>query len=81
MEAAVLQTALHQPSAEPTPPDYSTPAGMRRAEFRAMGTTIDLLLPANQAEEGTRIVRDLFAEWEQALSRFIDDSELSRLNR
>lgn len=46
-----------------------------------MGTTIDLLLPANQAEQGTQVVRDLFAEWEQALSRFIAESELSRLNR
>jgi thiamine biosynthesis lipoprotein len=53
---------------------------MRREEFRAMGTTISLLLPANQAEQGKQIVRDLFAEWEQALSRFISDSELSRLN-
>lgn len=81
MEAVLQAVALHQPSAEPTPPDHSTPAGMRRAEFRAMGTIIDLLLPENQVEEGTRIVRDLFAKWEQALSRFIDDSELSRLNR
>jgi thiamine biosynthesis lipoprotein len=46
-----------------------------------MGTTIALLLPENQVEQGTRIVRDLFAEWEQALSRFIAESELSRLNR
>jgi len=76
----VEPAVLHQPSAEPTPPDYSTPAGMRRVEFRAMGTTIALLLPENHVEQGTRIVRDLFAEWEQALSRFIADSELSRLN-
>ncbi|HEY6541156.1 MAG TPA: FAD:protein FMN transferase [Ktedonobacteraceae bacterium] len=82
MEPAVHQAAvLHQPSAEPTPPDYSTPAGMRREEFRAMGTTISLLLPENQAERGAQIVRDLFAEWEQVLSRFIADSELSRLNQ
>ena len=45
-----------------------------------MGTTIALLLPENQGEQGMRMVRDLFAEWEQALSRFIADSELSRLN-
>ena len=81
MEAAVLQAATRQLVAEPTPPDYSTPAGMRRAEFRAMGTTISLLLPENQVEQGTRMVCDLFAEWEQALSRFIPDSELSRLNQ
>ena len=46
-----------------------------------MGTTIDLLLPENRTEQGTQIVRNLFAEWEQALSRFIADSELSRLNQ
>ena len=46
-----------------------------------MGTTISLLLPAKQAAQGKQIVRDLFAEWEQALSRFIPESELSRLNR
>jgi thiamine biosynthesis lipoprotein len=54
---------------------------MRRAEFRAMGTTISLLLPEKQAEQGLQVVRDLFDEWEQVLSRFIPDSELSRLNR
>ena len=46
-----------------------------------MGTTISLLLPEDQAEQGTQMVRDLFAEWEQVLSRFIPESELSRLNQ
>src|SRR6266516_4031020 len=79
--ARVAQAALRRhPSAEPAPPDYSTPAGMRRAEFRAMGTTISLLLPENQAELGLQIVRTLFTEWEQTLSRFLPDSELSQLN-
>ena len=45
-----------------------------------MGTTISMLLPESQAEVGAQIVRDLFAEWEQVLSRFIPESELSRLN-
>src|SRR6202011_2784147 len=83
MEPAVLQAAaaLRQPSPEPKPPDYNTPAGMRREEFRAMGTTISMLLPADQAEQGVQIVRDLFSEWEQTLSRFIAESELSRLNQ
>ena len=45
-----------------------------------MGTSISLLLPEHRSEEGLRIVRELFAEWEQALSRFIPDSELSQLN-
>ena len=61
--ARVARAALHRhPSAEPAPPDYSTPAGMRRAEFRAMGTTISLLLPENQAELGLQIVRSLVHE-------------------
>jgi FAD:protein FMN transferase len=54
---------------------------MRRAEFRAMGTTISLLLPEQQAEQGTQIVRTLFSEWEVTLSRFLPESELSRLNQ
>lgn len=73
-------TLRKHPSAEPTPPDYSTPTGMRREEFRAMGTTISLLLPESQAALGTRIVRSLFSEWEQVLSRFLPNSELSQLN-
>src|SRR5713226_1896988 len=54
---------------------------MRREEFRAMGTTISLLLPENQAGLGIQIVRTLFAVWEQTLSRFLPDSELSQLNQ
>ena len=46
-----------------------------------MGTTISMLLPERQAELGMKIVRTLFIEWEQTLSRFIPDSELSRLNQ
>lgn len=61
-------------------PEYTVPVGMRREEFRAMGTGISLLLPASQGEEGLDIVRSLFAEWEQSLSRFIPESELSKLN-
>ena len=88
MEPAILQAmelqpavALRQPSLEPTPPDYATPAGMRRKEFSAMGTTISMLLPEGQAARGAEIVNELFCEWEQALSRFIPESELSRLNQ
>lgn len=67
-------------SGEPATPQYITPAKMRREEFRAMGTGISLLLPESQSDQGLNIVRTLFAEWEQALSRFIPESELSRLN-
>jgi FAD:protein FMN transferase len=81
-QTALPQAAHHQhPSPEPPPPNYATPAGMGREEFRAMGTTISLLLPEKQVELGTEIVRKLFSEWEQALSRFLPDSELSQLNQ
>jgi FAD:protein FMN transferase len=70
----------HQ-SPDLTLPDYTTPQGMRREEFRAMGTTISLLLPESQVEIGAQIVRALFTEWEQTLSRFLPESELSRLNQ
>ena len=46
-----------------------------------MGTTISMLLPENQVEMGEEIVRSLFSEWEQALSRFLAESELSQLNQ
>ncbi|MEO8973357.1 MAG: FAD:protein FMN transferase [Ktedonobacteraceae bacterium] len=46
-----------------------------------MGTTISLLLPESQAAQGLQIVQTLFAEWEQTLSRFLPESELSRLNQ
>ena len=65
----------------PVLPEYTTPVGMRREEFRAMGTTITMLLPASLGEVGVKIVRALFAEWEQTLSRFVPESELSRLNQ
>ena len=81
MAQAVLR---QQPSAAPAFPDmqdYVTPDGMWRGEFRAMGTTISLLLPVSQFDEGMHIVRSLFTRWEQTLSRFLPESELSRLNR
>lgn len=46
-----------------------------------MGTTISLLLPESFLKAGTSAVRALFSEWEQTLSRFLPESELSRLNR
>ena len=77
-----LATVGRDPSPGPTSPDeYRTPVGMRREQFRAMGTTISLLLLENQIEIGTKIVRALFTEWEQTLSRFLPESELSQLNQ
>lgn len=55
--------------------------GLRRTAFRAMGTTIMVVLPSAQAEAGTEAVRALFDEWERCLSRFQPESELSRLNQ
>ena len=46
-----------------------------------MGTTISMLLPENQTKMGAQIVHTLFSEWEQTLSRFLPDSELSQLNQ
>jgi thiamine biosynthesis lipoprotein len=51
---------------------------MRAASFRAMGTTVNVTLDDN---ESTSEVRRLFSHVEQTCSRFIEDSELSRLNR
>src|SRR5439155_18685514 len=58
--------ALAQPKRpwpDPEPPDLAVPAGMRRERFRAMGTTISLLLPAPRASAGTAAVQALFAHW------------------
>jgi thiamine biosynthesis lipoprotein len=57
------------------------PAGMSQEAFQAMGTTITLLLSESQKTEGAMAVQDRFAAWEQTLSRFRADSELSQLNR
>ena len=44
-----------------------------------MGTEVQVLLPDEHGEAITP-VRELFADWEATLSRFLADSELSRLN-
>lgn len=59
---------------------YDTPQGMTRVAFAAMGTTVSLLLPRDDAAAGEDLARDLFEEWERTLSRFRPQSELSRLN-
>ncbi|HEY4032449.1 MAG TPA: FAD:protein FMN transferase [Ktedonobacteraceae bacterium] len=63
------------------PEPLHIPFGMARAQFLAMGTTISLLLPAEYLRRGEEIVRTLFADWEQTLSRFLLESELTHLNR
>jgi len=56
---------------------------MRRIEFRAMGSRMMAALEADSpaAAGALEKVPLWFEEWEQALSRFRPDSELSRLNR
>jgi thiamine biosynthesis lipoprotein len=45
-----------------------------------MGTQVSVVAAAAVAEEACAEVERLFQRWEQALSRFREDSELSRLN-
>lgn len=59
----------------------AVPTGMAREEFRAMGTTVSLLLPSAFLKVGAAATRQLFTQWEQTLSRFLPESELSRLNQ
>jgi thiamine biosynthesis lipoprotein len=52
---------------------------MRSFRFAAMGSEAHVLLPSDRGDAITP-VRELFADWEARLSRFLPDSELSRLN-
>ncbi|MDB5057840.1 MAG: ApbE family lipoprotein [Chloroflexi bacterium] len=54
---------------------------MARRRFHAMGTTVSVLLPVSQVAAPTKAVEELFATWEERLSRFQLESELSDLNR
>ncbi len=72
---------LHSPAHVPPEPEYAVPVGMSCEQFHAMGTTTTLLLPERQTVIGSKLVHGLFMEWELALSRFLPESELSRLNR
>lgn len=75
------QSRRQPPAAAFPEPEFIVPGGLSREQFKAMGTTITLLLPEQQAALGLAIVRTLFEEWEQTLSRFRPESELSQLNR
>jgi thiamine biosynthesis lipoprotein len=52
-----------------------------RRTFHAMGTEMELLVEAEQAEGALDAAEQEFQRLEALLSRFRDDSELSRLNR
>ena len=51
-----------------------------RRRFRAMGTEIELLVEADEATSALAAAEEEFHRLEALLSRFKDDSELSRLN-
>ena len=55
---------------------------MKKLEFRAMGSGMLAVLddPSLQGEQALQEVPAWFEEWEQCLSRFRPESELSRLN-
>ena len=56
---------------------------MHKLEFRAMGTQMMVAVDDDAPEVGRQLeqVSAWFEEWEQILSRFREDSELSLLNR
>jgi thiamine biosynthesis lipoprotein len=56
---------------------------MLRHVFRAMGTEVDCLLESEEADapKALQEVEEEFRRLERLLSRFLEDSELSRLNR
>ena len=79
MDQTALNSPLYPALAHPETEDI--PAGMARQQFRAMGTTITVVLPEVQVQRGGKAVRALFTHWEETLSRFLPDSELSYLNQ
>jgi len=73
MASETVITRNH-PYPVPVPPELMhVPSDMAGAQFRAMGTTISLLLPEEHLQRGEEIVRTLFADWEQTLSRFLPE--------
>lgn len=56
---------------------------MQKLEFRAMGSGMSAIVDSDSSAAGERLshIPEMFEEWEDALSRFRPDSELSRLNR
>jgi thiamine biosynthesis lipoprotein len=53
---------------------------MERRTFHAMGTEVELLVDADEADDALTAAEAEFHRLEALLSRFLDDSELSRLN-
>ena len=65
---------------EPAAADDHEDVVIEPARFRAMGTDIELLVDADDAERALDAAEDEFHRLEALLSRFRADSELSRLN-
>ncbi len=78
--SAPAPAASNLPPPPPVAPDEHAPDGMSRHVFAAMGTTVTVLAPAAHGPHAVGIVQALFDEWEHTLSRFLPESELSRLN-
>ena len=57
-----------------------TPIGFARHEFVAMGCACSVVVPASRRQVA-RAVEQLFGHWDRVMSRFLPDSELSRVNR
>ena len=73
-----------RPRRQPAAADDHADVVMLRRSFTAMGTDVELLLDAEPGERAERALDRAEAEFErleQMMSRFRDDSELSRLNR
>ena len=56
---------------------------IQQIRFRAMGCHVTAIVDdsSERTTQALNQVPDWFEEWEQSLSRFRDDSELSQLNR
>ena len=57
----------------------TAPPGLARGSFPAMGTRVSVLAPTRRPD-AIDAVRQTFGRWDEHLSRFRPDSELSRLN-
>lgn len=68
-------------AALPQSPKHRVPEMLQRLEFRAMGCEMLALVERESASALLAKVPEWFEEWEQVLSRFRYDSELTRLNQ
>ncbi len=81
MASGRTTSSRDRPRVPVAPENLVIPPGLALSTFSAMGTTVSLLLPTAHTGTGLAIAREVFAEWEQTLSRFLPTSELSQLNQ